>query len=197
MTTEWSFALAGAGAGLALSVGLETIYASLRRRFVGEATIASHFSPKGGCTEAIIAELRLARREILVQAYSFSCKLIAQALIDAADRGVAVRILLDKSNEKESYSEIGDLKQYQIELLIDACHAIAHNKIMLIDGQTLLTGSFNFTRQAELENAENLLVLKGHRELFERYRQNFFVHHQHCQAPGEVTHGHTIRLKAG
>ncbi len=195
--TEWSIAMAGAGAGLAISVGLESAYSYLRRQLLVEPTIASHFSPKGGCTDAIIAELRLARREVLVQAYSFSCKLIAQALIDAAERGVAVRILLDRSNEKESYSEIGDLKQYQIELLIDACHAIAHNKIMLIDGQTLLTGSFNFTRQAEHENAENLLVLKGHNELVERYRKNFFVHHQHCQEPGGVANGHLVRLKAG
>ena len=194
---EWSFAMAGVGVGLALSVGLESAYAHLRQKFLDEPSIASYFSPKGGCTDAIVAEIRLARREVLVQAYSFSSKLIAQALIDAAERGVAVRILLDRSNEKESYSEIGDLKQYQIELLIDASHAIAHNKIIVIDGRTLLTGSFNFTRQAEHENAENLLVLKGHNELVERYRKNFFVHHQHCQEPGGVANGHLVRLKAG
>jgi phosphatidylserine/phosphatidylglycerophosphate/cardiolipin synthase-like enzyme len=45
---------------------------------------------------------------------------------------------------------------------IDDRHAIAHNKIVIIDGQTVLTGSFNFTKQADENNAENLLVIQIH-----------------------------------
>ena len=65
-------------------------------------------SPKGGCTEAVVAELNRARREILVQAYSFTSKPIAEALIAAKGRGVNVEILLDKSNEAETH-ELGHL----------------------------------------------------------------------------------------
>src|SRR5947209_2393517 len=61
---------------------------------------AVHFSPKGGCSDAVVAELRRARREVLVLAYSFTSKPIAQALVDAKLRGVAVEIVLDHSNEK-------------------------------------------------------------------------------------------------
>ena len=67
----------------------------------------------------------------------------------------------------------------------DAQHAIAHNKLILIDRKTILTGSFNFTHQAETENAENLLVMKGHPELMGHYRQNFELHKGHSQAPGQ------------
>ena len=149
-----------------------------------EPSIAAHFSPKGGCADAIVAELALARREILVQAYSFTCPVIAQALIAASGRGLRVIVLLDRSNEAESYSELGDLERHGIQVWIDSSHAIAHNKIMIVDGKTLITGSFNFTRQAEQENAENLLILRHHRDLVARYRANFQSHREHCHSPG-------------
>ena len=124
-----------------------------------DSSIAAHFSPKGGCAAAIVAELNRSRSEILVMAYSFSCPDIANALIAASGRGVRVAVLLDRSNEAESYSELGDLRNHKIDVLIDAHHAIAHNKVIIIDRRIVLTGSFNFTDQAEHENAENLLIL--------------------------------------
>lgn len=165
-----------------------TLFAARWVRGVAESwrtvpSAAAHFSPKGGCTGVIVAELARARREILVQAYSFTCPDIAKALVAAAGRGVTVRVLLDRSNEAETYSELGDLEGHGIDVLIDARHAIAHNKVMVIDGATLLTGSFNFTRQAEHENAENLVVLKGHPDLAARYRDNFHAHRSHSQPP--------------
>jgi phosphatidylserine/phosphatidylglycerophosphate/cardiolipin synthase-like enzyme len=141
----------------------------------------------------IVTELAAARHEVLVQAYSFTCPEIAKALVAAAGRGVRVSVLLDRSNEAESYSELGDLAGHHIDVMIDASHAIAHNKVMVIDGRTVLTGSFNFTRQAEHENAENLLVLRNHRELAAQYKANFHVHRGHSQAPGTV---HAARVPA-
>lgn len=158
----------------------------IRRWVCHESEIATHFSPKGGCMAAIVAELATARSEILVQAYSFSCPNIANALIAAAARRVKVIVLLDRSNEAETYSELGDLVRHGLEVWIDASHAIAHNKVMVIDRRTIITGSFNFTRQAESENAENLLILRHHQDLAAIYRANFFAHHEHCHAPGKA-----------
>jgi phosphatidylserine/phosphatidylglycerophosphate/cardiolipin synthase-like enzyme len=155
-----------------------------RRWFSHDSTISAHFSPKGGCTTALVAEVAAARSEVLVMAYSFSCPDIASALIAAAVRGVRVVVLLDRSNEAETYSELGDLEKHGMHVWIDACHAIAHNKVIVIDGRTVITGSFNFTRQAEHENAENLLILRDHRDLAARYRENFHAHRGHCTAPG-------------
>jgi phosphatidylserine/phosphatidylglycerophosphate/cardiolipin synthase-like enzyme len=150
-----------------------------------EVEILTHFSPKGGCMNAIVAELATAQSEILVQAYSFTCPDIAGALVAAARRRVKVVVLLDRSNEQESYSEFGDLEKNGIQVWIDSEHAIAHNKVMVIDRRTVITGSFNFTRQAENNNAENLLILREHHDLAVLYRANFLVHHEHCHPPGK------------
>jgi phosphatidylserine/phosphatidylglycerophosphate/cardiolipin synthase-like enzyme len=146
-------------------------------------SISWYFSPKAGCTDAIIRELKQARKEILVQAYSFTSKPIAQALLDAKARGVDIDIVLDRSNEQETYTELGLLVDQGLKPHIDAQHAIAHNKIIVIDRRTLITGSFNFTHQAEAENAENLVVIKGHPELLKAYCQNFAAHKAHAHAP--------------
>jgi phosphatidylserine/phosphatidylglycerophosphate/cardiolipin synthase-like enzyme len=179
------------GGGYAAHVLYECA-AAVRRWWVGVSELSAHFSPKGGCTAVILAEVHAARHEILVQAYSFSCPDIAKALVAAAGRGVRVSVLLDRSNEAETYSEIGDLIGRHVDVKIDASHAIAHNKVMVIDSRTVLTGSFNFTRQAEHENAENLLVLRNHRDLAATYKANFLAHHGHSQPPGTV---HAARVQ--
>jgi phosphatidylserine/phosphatidylglycerophosphate/cardiolipin synthase-like enzyme len=153
------------------------------RTFGTMPSIAVHFSPKGGATDALVRELKAARREVLVSAYSFSSKPIAEALIQAKTRGVQVEIILDRSNEQESYSDLQLFLDQGLAPLIDGQHAIAHNKVMIIDQRTLITGSFNFTHQAEGENAENLLIVKGHPELVRSYRQDFLVHKSHSQVP--------------
>lgn len=179
---EWMLA----GAGFTGAIMLVILLRALQRRFGNVLSISPHFSPKGGCTDAIVRELKQARREILLQAYSFTSPAVAAALAEARNRGVAVHVVLDRANEKETVSELGDLEQHGIDVLIDAQHAIAHNKIIVVDRRTLLTGSFNFTRQAEHENAENLLIIKGHPDLIHSYVQNFFAHRAHAQKPGAI-----------
>jgi phosphatidylserine/phosphatidylglycerophosphate/cardiolipin synthase-like enzyme len=156
-------------------------------------TVAVHFSPKGGCTEAVVRELGHARHRVEVLAYSFTSRPIAQALVEAKLRGVHVEVVLDHSNEHETYSDLHFFLEQGLVPLIDPNHAIAHNKVMIIDGQTLITGSFNFTHNAENDNAENLVVFKGHPEMIRPYRENFALHKSHSrQAQPKVpapTHG--------
>jgi phosphatidylserine/phosphatidylglycerophosphate/cardiolipin synthase-like enzyme len=142
--------------------------------------IEVYFSPGGGATEAVVREIDAARQTIFVQAYSFTSRPIAAALVQAQRRGVAVRAILDKSVREEKYSEADFLARAGIAVLVDAAHAIAHNKVMVLDGEVVITGSFNFTRQAEHENAENLLVIRD-RELAERYLANWHAHAAHSQ----------------
>jgi phosphatidylserine/phosphatidylglycerophosphate/cardiolipin synthase-like enzyme len=119
-----------------------------------------YFSPNGGTTQAIIKEISDAKSEILVQTYSFTSSPIAKALVDANKRGVKVEAILDKSQRKESYTEATFLTNMKIPTYIDSKHAIAHNKVMVIDKTTVVTGSFNFTKAAEEKNAENLLIIR-------------------------------------
>ena len=119
----------------------------------------AYFSPRGGATRAVVDALNAARQSVLVQAYSFTSAPIAKALGEAHKRGVKVEVILDKSNQSKTYSSADFVAHTGIVTLIDGAHAIAHNKVMVIDGETVITGSFNFTTAAEQKNAENLLVI--------------------------------------
>jgi len=145
-------------------------------------TIDTYFSPRGGATEAIVNEITTAKSEILVQAYSFTSKPIAKALVDARKRGIRIEAVLDKSQRREKYTSADFIAHAGIPTYIDDRHAIAHNKIIIIDRATLITGSFNFTKAAEEKNAENLLVMKGNKPLVERYIRNFEEHKGHSEA---------------
>ena len=118
-----------------------------------------YFSPQGGCTDAIVAEIDKATNVVRVLAYSFTSDPIAKALVAAHTRGVDVVVILDKEQRIAKHSETEFLFHAGIKTLIDSHHAIAHNKVILIDGQVVITGSFNFTNEAEEHNAENLLVI--------------------------------------
>ncbi len=140
-----------------------------------------YFSPRGGCTDAIVQKLDEAKKSVFVQAYSFTSERIAKALVDAKKRGVAVSVILDQSLENEPNGEANFLSHADIRTLIDGQHTINHNKAMIIDNETVITGSFNFTTAAEEKNAENLLIIQD-KTLAERYTENWYVHAAHSRA---------------
>jgi phosphatidylserine/phosphatidylglycerophosphate/cardiolipin synthase-like enzyme len=139
-----------------------------------------YFSPKGGATDAAVNALDQATNSVLVQAYSFTSAPIAKALVEAHRRGLKVQVILDRSQRTEKYSEADFLKNNGIPTLIDAQHAIAHNKIIIIDDCVVLTGSFNFTRAAEEHNAENLVVINDP-VLAKQYIENWRAQEQHSE----------------
>jgi phosphatidylserine/phosphatidylglycerophosphate/cardiolipin synthase-like enzyme len=147
---------------------------------VQAGSIRVYFSPNGGCTDAILREINQAKTEILLQAYSFTSQPIAQALIRAHQRGVKISAVLDKSNRTKKYSAATFLKNLGIPVFIDDKHAIAHNKIMIIDNRVVITGSFNFSAAAENKNAENLLILDDLPDLTRAFRENFQKHLGHA-----------------
>jgi phosphatidylserine/phosphatidylglycerophosphate/cardiolipin synthase-like enzyme len=102
-------------------------------------------------------------------------------LVDAIKRGAKVQVILDKSQRTEKYSGADFIQRAGIPTFIDGQHAMAHNKIMIIDGQIILTGSFNFTKAAEQNNAENLLVIQD-AALAKKYTVNRVAHLQHSEA---------------
>lgn len=139
-----------------------------------------YFSPNGGATEAVVDALEHATNSILVQAYSFTSAPIANALVNAQRRHVQVHVILDHSQRTEKYSEADFLRNSGVPTLIDPVHAIAHNKIIVIDDFLVLTGSFNFTKAAEENNAENLLVINDP-VLARRYTENWHAHERHSE----------------
>jgi phosphatidylserine/phosphatidylglycerophosphate/cardiolipin synthase-like enzyme len=160
--------------------GLSGIGAPVAPPAAREDGISCYFSPHGGCTDAVVAEIDQARHEIMMQAYSFTSHPIAEALIGAHRRGVKVTIVLDKSELKE-HSLAEEVAGAGIPTFVDSHEKIAHNKIILIDDSTIITGSFNFTTAAEHSNAENLLILHDRPKLYAAYQQNFEHHLGHSQ----------------
>lgn len=150
------------------------------------ASIEAVFSPQENIVRAIETATQHARSEILVQAYYFSNKKIARALMRAQRRGVRVQVLLDQRQLEGGATLVArDLAAAGVEVFIDGDHAAAHNKVMLIDAggneSTLITGSFNFTYAAQDKNAENILIVRGSRALAQRYHANWQAHRQHSQ----------------
>ena len=136
-------------------------------------TVEVAFSPNGGGAGIIINAITQAKKSIKVQAYSFTNADIAKALLDASKRGVEVKVVLDKSQETEKYTSATFLANAGVPVRIDDDFAIAHNKIMILDEETVITGSFNFTKAAEERNAENVLVIRGNKDLAKLYLQNW------------------------
>lgn len=131
---------------------------------------AVYFSPGQHCVRHIIGKIKNAKREILIQSYSFTSLDIADALIDAHNRGVKVYAILDHSQEKKMM--VLKLFNAKIPVFIDKPLGIAHNKVMIIDDEIVLTGSYNFTNAAEHRNVENSIHLTS-KEIAREYKRQW------------------------
>ena len=121
--------------------------------------IERFFSPRDDCTGEIVNRIDAAKREVLVQAYRFDLKRIAAALIRAKkERHVDVRVLLDKGHRAVGGDVAADLQAADIPTTTYAPPGgIDHNKVIVVDEATVITGSFNLTEHARA-NAENVEI---------------------------------------
>ncbi|WP_237342884.1 phospholipase D family nuclease [Wolbachia endosymbiont of Folsomia candida] len=131
------------------------------------------FTPGENCANQIIDAINRAEESVLVQAFEFTSRPIARSLIQAKERGVNVKVILDESQVQSKYSVINELFQQKIPIWIDYKPAIAHSKLMIIDNRKIITGSFNFTYSAESRNAENLLIIENNDSLVKQYVKNW------------------------
>lgn len=144
-------------------------------------TVEVVFSPWGDAEAALLRAIGESRELILVQAYLFTSKPLARALVDAHRRGIRVEVLFDaEGNRTGSFSVLPDLLDAGIPVFVETRYNIAHNKVMLFDPASprgaVATGSYNFTRSARLGNAENLLILRGNPALTRAYLDNWRRH---------------------
>jgi phosphatidylserine/phosphatidylglycerophosphate/cardiolipin synthase-like enzyme len=142
------------------------------------------FTPGDDAASMAIEVIHKAKHQVLVQAYSFTHRDIAQALVDAKRHGIDVRVIADpQQDERGATSLVAWLAEQGVPVWLDGEHAAAHNKVMVIDNATadaaVLTGSFNFTQAAQNRNAENLLLLRGQPALAEAYAANWRRHRMH------------------
>ena len=172
--------------GFARFIAILAMMLALGARPAVAGDLRACFTPGDECTQVIVEAIGEARHEVLVQAYSFTSPEIVKALVAAKKRGVDVQVILDKSNTCKDDDECGKkgaiaaetLLSAKVPVLIDSAHAIAHNKVMVLDGEVVITGSFNFTRAAQEKNAENLLVIAD-AKLAHQYVANWRRHADH------------------
>ena len=123
------------------------------------------FSPPvlGGCDPlpTVVDAIRGAQQTVLVQIYALTSDQITDALIDAKRRGRDVRVIVDRRRKGGLAAQVRRLATSAVPVLIDTVRGLMHNKVMIIDGATVLTGSFNYTDAAERRNAENLVVIRN------------------------------------
>jgi phosphatidylserine/phosphatidylglycerophosphate/cardiolipin synthase-like enzyme len=133
------------------------------------------FSPNGGGEALVVQAINSAQHQILLQAYNFTDPAIQNALVLAkTQRNVDVRLILDKSNEELRYATaVEQLAKYGIPIATDYSVAIAHNKVIIIDGTDLITGSYNYTVSAQHRNAENVIWFTRCPIIAQPYIQNW------------------------
>jgi len=120
----------------------------------------------------IINNIDGAEEFINVAMYTFTDIEIAQAILEARDRGIDIKILLDRSQVKAKYSRSRYFVQNNLEVRISSNSYIMHNKFAVIDNEIVITGSYNWTASAGERNDENLLVIDDN-YIVERYQDQF------------------------
>lgn len=145
-----------------------------------QASIRTYFSPNGGAQEAIVKELAQAKKSVRMQAYLLNNPHITDALVQAKNRGVDVKVIVDKKVETSKKDHAGILARGGIPVKVDDQHPSAHNKTIVIDGKTTIAGSYNFVDKAENRNAENLLIIDSP-EIARRYTEDWEKHNAHAR----------------
>jgi mitochondrial cardiolipin hydrolase len=116
------------------------------------------FSPGDGCLSTILAELGRTRKTADICVFTITDDRIAQAIVAAHQRKVSVRVITDNDKQYDGGSDIDRLRHAGIALKVDETEHHMHHKFAVLDGATLLNGSYNWTRSAGAFNEENLVV---------------------------------------
>jgi phosphatidylserine/phosphatidylglycerophosphate/cardiolipin synthase-like enzyme len=147
-------------------------------------TVQVVFTPGDDAAGLIVQALDGAKKQVLVQSYSFTSRPIAQALIAAKLRGVDVQLIADREQaSRMERNRVAEIAGGGVPTFLDGEHQSAHNKVMVIDNgtanATVITGSYNFTNAAQFKNAENLLIIRGNKVLTDAYARNWQRHRPH------------------
>ncbi len=123
----------------------------------------TYFSPRAGIARRIVDEINRTQTTLDIAIYSFTRDEIADAVIAANSRGVAVRIVADTSQSDGIGSDIARLEAAGVPLkkTIGGNGGIMHNKYAIFDGRIMVTGSYNWSTAAEENNDENAVFIRA------------------------------------
>lgn len=136
-----------------------------------EPRIQVGFSPEGSARALVLETIGSAQCSIQMLAYAFQAQDIMQALVAARQRGVEVRVVVDKQRNlgKTSRKAMDFVVRHGVELRTNSHFHIHHDKTIIVDGSTVETGSFNYAASAETLNSENVVVMHGMPDVAAQY----------------------------
>lgn len=145
------------------------------------AEVQAAFTPGDNIAAMIIQRIHEARSSVRMQAYLFTDRRIANALVAALRRGVRIEVIADATQEETGGAPyLHALRRAGARVFVANGSGAAHNKVLIIDADrpsaAVITGSYNFTRAANARNAENVVIISGSPGLARRFVDNFDYH---------------------
>ena len=124
--------------------------------------ISTYFSPNRGSGDVLVGFIDRCQHSIDAAVYCITHDKISDALIRAKERGVAVRIITDKTQASSKWADDEKLEEANIPLLRlgAAFRGSMHNKFVIGDSRAVGTGSFNWTKSADERNNENFVIIR-------------------------------------
>ena len=129
------------------------------RLTIGGHRVENYFAPEDKVAEKIVARLQEAKKTIHVMAFSFTDDSIGDVIRERAKAGVQISGVFETTGSETKFSEYGWMKEAGLDVWQDGNPYLMHHKVFIVDGQTVVFGSFNFSQNAETENDENLLIV--------------------------------------
>jgi len=124
-----------------------------------QVEVETLFAPEGEVAKEVIAEIEAAQDRIRFMSFVFTSEEIAQAMVARAEAGVVVQGVMESRSAGSPYSQYDRLRRAVHDVLLDGNPYIMHHKVIIIDDDTVILGSYNFSRSAETDNDENVLII--------------------------------------
>ena len=105
-------------------------------------------------------------------AFSFTHDKLGDAMREKHRNGIDVKGVFDESGLNR-YSEYQIMDRDGLSVTVDRTRGAMHHKVIVIDEKTVITGSYNFSKSAEIRNSENLLIIKGNKKIAQAYIEEF------------------------
>jgi phosphatidylserine/phosphatidylglycerophosphate/cardiolipin synthase-like enzyme len=122
--------------------------------------IQIYFAPENEVVEAIMNEISAARSNVRFMAFSFTYGDLGDLLLQKAGQGVSIEGIFEQRGSETQFSELRHLFCAGLDVRQDGNNFTFHHKVFIIDNQTVITGSFNFSQNAVDSNDENLVIIK-------------------------------------
>lgn len=119
-----------------------------------------YFCPQHNCQDKVLNELKKAKRSVKILAFTFTDEEIAEELLFLSRKGVDIEIIYEKTRITR-YSTIHDFSNSAIKTFRDSNPYTMHEKMIVIDEEISILGSYNPTKGATLRNDENILIIKN------------------------------------